>query len=53
MEYLRNICSMRGNGFFVLKIAEEKAVYCILECLVKVQKSCDIKKIVYQLLNIF
>lgn len=38
MEYVRKICPICGNEFFVLKTAEEKAVYCTLECLAKVQK---------------
>jgi hypothetical protein len=39
MEYVRKICPICGSEFFVLKTAEEKAVYCTLECLAKVQKS--------------
>lgn len=38
---MRKICPTCGNKFFVLKTVDEKAVYCTLECLKKVQKiSC-------------
>lgn len=37
MEYIRKICPVCGNEFVVLKSAEDKAVYCTLECLSKAQ----------------
>lgn len=37
MEYVRKICPICGSEFFVLENAEEKAVYCTLECLEKAQ----------------
>jgi hypothetical protein len=41
MEYVRKICPVCGNEFFVLKSAERKAVYCTLECLAKIQEDSD------------
>lgn len=32
-EYVRKICPVCGSEFLVLKSAEDKAVYCTLECL--------------------
>ncbi len=37
MEHIRKICPVCGNEFVVLKSAEEKAVYCTLECLSEAQ----------------
>ncbi|WP_255334686.1 hypothetical protein [Methanosarcina sp. KYL-1] len=39
MNYVRKICPVCGSEFSVLKNAEEKAVYCTLECLAKVQET--------------
>ncbi|WP_440945511.1 hypothetical protein ACSAZL_15470 [Methanosarcina sp. T3] len=33
MEYVTKICPICGSEFIVLKEAEEKAIYCTLECL--------------------
>jgi len=33
MEYVKKTCPICGSEFIVLKEAEEKAVYCTLECL--------------------
>ena len=37
MEYIRKICPVCGNEFVVLKSADNKAVYCTLECLSEAQ----------------
>ncbi|WP_197073959.1 MULTISPECIES: hypothetical protein [unclassified Methanosarcina] len=37
MVYVKKICPVCGNEFFVLKSAEEKAVYCTLACLATAQ----------------
>jgi hypothetical protein len=37
MDYVKKICPVCGKEFFVLKNAEEKAVYCTLACLSKAQ----------------
>ncbi|MDD2439937.1 MAG: hypothetical protein PHD41_06995 [Methanosarcinaceae archaeon] len=37
MVYIKKICPVCGDEFFVLKDAEEKAIYCTLECLTKAQ----------------
>jgi hypothetical protein len=39
MEYVTKVCPICGNKFIVSKIAEEKAVYCTIECLAKAKKS--------------
>jgi NAD-dependent DNA ligase len=39
MEYVTKICPICGNKFVVSKTAEEKAIYCTIECLAKAQKS--------------
>jgi len=44
MEHIRKICPICGNEFFVLKNAEEKAVYCTLECLAKAQEDSGIRE---------
>ena len=37
MDYVKKICPVCGKEFFVLKDAEEKAIYCTLACLTKAQ----------------
>ena len=37
MVYVKKICPVCGKEFFVLKSAEEKAVYCTLACLATAQ----------------
>ncbi|WP_187151781.1 hypothetical protein [Methanosarcina siciliae] len=37
MEYVRKTCPICGREFTVLKIVEEKAIYCKLECLLASQ----------------
>ncbi|HOW13544.1 hypothetical protein [Methanosarcina sp.] len=37
MAYVKKICPVCGKEFFVLKNAEEKAVYCTLACLATAQ----------------
>jgi hypothetical protein len=37
MSYIRKTCPVCGEEFFVLKKAEEKAIYCTLACLTKAQ----------------
>ncbi len=39
MEYIKKICPVCGNEFVVLKCADDKAVYCTLECLSEAQGS--------------
>ncbi|MDD2339790.1 MAG: hypothetical protein PHQ15_05280 [Methanosarcina sp.] len=37
MSYIKKTCPICGKEFFVLKSAEEKAIYCTLACLTRVQ----------------
>jgi|GEM_PF-942381 hypothetical protein len=37
MSYIKKTCPVCGKEFFVLKNAEEKAIYCTLACLTRVQ----------------
>jgi hypothetical protein len=37
MSYIKKTCPICGEEFFVLKKAEEKAIYCTLACLTKAQ----------------
>jgi hypothetical protein len=37
MSYVKKTCPICGKEFFVLKKAEEKAIYCTLACLTKAQ----------------
>ena len=43
MVYVNKICPVCGSEFFVLKNAEEKAVYCTLACLTKAQENLEQK----------
>ena len=37
MSHVKKTCPICGKEFFVLKKAEEKAIYCTLACLTKAQ----------------
>ncbi|WP_255334625.1 hypothetical protein [Methanosarcina sp. KYL-1] len=41
MVYIRKTCPVCGNEFFVLKNAEEKAVYCTMACLTTAQEKLE------------
>jgi hypothetical protein len=41
MTYVKKTCPMCGKKFFVLKNAEEKAVYCTLACLTKAKQNLE------------
>jgi hypothetical protein len=41
MVYVKKICPVCGSEFFVLKNAEEKAVYCTLACLTEGQENLE------------
>lgn len=43
MVYIKKICPVCGTEFFVLKDAEEKAVYCTLNCLMIAQEKLKIE----------
>lgn len=44
MEYVKKVCPICCSEFFVLKSADEKAVYCTLECLAKAQENLGTRK---------
>ncbi|WP_292381552.1 hypothetical protein [Methanosarcina sp. UBA289] len=41
MSYVKKKCPVCGKEFFVLKKAEEKAIYCTLACLTKAQDKLE------------
>jgi hypothetical protein len=41
MSYVEKTCPVCGKEFFVLKKAEEKAIYCTLACLTKAQANLN------------
>ena len=41
MVYVKKICPVCGKEFFVLKSAEEKAIYCTLACLATAQEKFE------------
>ncbi|MDI9396013.1 MAG: hypothetical protein QM426_11645 [Euryarchaeota archaeon] len=43
MVYIKKICPVCGKEFFVLRNAEEKAVYCTLACLARDQDSFEFR----------
>jgi hypothetical protein len=43
MDYVKKICPVCGKEFFVLKDAEEKAVYCTLACLAIAQNKIEFR----------
>ena len=47
MFYVKKTCPVCGNEFFVLKNAEEKAVYCTLACLKKALDKFESRGVVF------
>ncbi|MDQ1275131.1 MAG: hypothetical protein QG610_704 [Euryarchaeota archaeon] len=41
MDYVKKICPVCGKEFFVLKDAEQKAIYCTLACLATAQEKFE------------
>jgi hypothetical protein len=47
MSYVKKECPVCGKEFFVLKKAEEKAIYCTLECLTKAQDKLETRGVAF------
>lgn len=47
MSYVKKACPVCGKEFFVLRKAEEKAIYCTLACLTKAQDKCESRKVAF------
>jgi predicted nucleic acid-binding Zn ribbon protein len=47
MSYVKKTCPVCGKEFFVLKKAEEKAIYCTLACLTKAQNKLESRGVTF------